>query len=159
MPASMAEQMLFQTRFFIMWTSYEDRLTAEKSEIFGKLFELSSSKYGFDSRSYISAVMTTPAIEDMIMNDERTEWCDAWFLSAVLNREISAYKGGEQFDAFTLWFMGYLYKYWMRTKKMRPADVYSILPVDVFLERFGFYHTQGWNYIIADAEHTRELLQ
>lgn len=134
-----------------MWNSYEERLTAEKSEIFGKLFELSASKYGYDSHAYIAAIMTTPSIEDMVMNDERTEWCDAWFLSAVLNREISVQKGGEQFDAFTLWFMGYLYKYWMRTKKMRPAEIYAILPVDIFWERFGFYHTQGWNYIIADA--------
>ena len=33
----------------------------------------------------------------------------------------------------------------------KPCQVYKILPIETLEERFDFYHTQGWDFIIQDA--------
>lgn len=131
--------------------AYKQRLTNEKCEIFGKMLALSAEKYHFDSLSYIERLMTDKRFEDILMVDERTEWCDEYFLSSVIN-DMYPFETGNVLDPYMLWFIGYTYKYWMRTRNLTPKTVYDILPIRTFIERFGFYHTQGWEYIIADAQ-------
>lgn len=128
-------------------------LIEEKSDIFGKMFQISATKFHYSSLDFIHQVMMTenPECIDMIMFDERTEWCDEYFLIAVLKDFCEFKEGGESLDPFTLWFIGYTYKYWMRTRNREPRDVFKILPVELFLERFAFYHTQSWEYVIQDA--------
>lgn len=135
-----------------MQEQYLKHLTDEKCDIFGKMFQISAAKFHYDSLDFIYQIMTTnnPEYIDMIMVDERTEWCDEYFLIAVL-RDFCKFKEGSVLDTFVLWFIGYTYKYWMRTRNMKPNEVYTILPVEVFLERFEFYHTQDWEYIVQDA--------
>lgn len=128
---------------------YEKHLLDEKCDIFGGLFRWSAVN-GLDSLLFIREVMTNPKLENLVYYDEVTEWCDEWFLLGALDRLVP-FKKGKVIDDFALWFMGYTYKYWMRTRKTKPKDVYKILPVELFLERFGFYHTQDWEYIVQNA--------
>lgn len=128
---------------------YFKRLTNEKSNILGKTFER-STLLGLDSRKFVKILMTEPKLLDMLYNDERTEWCDECFLLSVFC-EIYPFEKGETLDKFTMWYLGYLYKYWMRTRKANPNYIYKLLPIDKFLNCFDFYHTQDWDYVIEDV--------
>ena len=131
-----------------MIMDYEMHLTDEKSEILGRAFVL-SAKEGYESKEFVKAVMSSPKIEFFINVDESADWCDEWFLFANFE-QCYKFKKGKTIEEYELWFMGYLYKYWMRTRHMKAKDVYKILPFEEFHNRFGFYHTQGWDYIIED---------
>lgn len=131
------------------WVSYDEWLKSEKSDIFGKMFSRSVD-FGYNSCDFVKELMTNPELEDMVFYDERTEWCDECFLLRVFENMFT-FKKGETLDKYLMWFLGYLYKYWMRSKNMKPKEVYKILPVEEYLKRYAFYHTQGWYYIINDA--------
>lgn len=135
-------------------SSYENELRDLKADIFGECFVL-SMKEGYDSEYFINTVMTSRKLEcagDLIYDDERQEWsCGIELLHNIVRRE-SLVKSSNLYDEYMLWFMGYLYKYWMRTTKERPAEILEQLPVRNFYKSFGHYHTQGWLYIIRDAK-------
>ena len=129
--------------------SFEEAQFREKSEIFGRLFMFSIEK-GYDSELFVKQLMTDSDYTDMLVFDNRFEWSDDHVLMAYLE-DIKPFKVGDRHeDQFTMWFMGYLYKYWIATRKMLPSEVYKILPFESFIAKFPFYHTQGWLYIIEN---------
>jgi hypothetical protein len=53
-----------------------------------------------------------------------------------------------------LWYGGYLYKYWIDYKDLKPEELYTILnilPWNEYIKGFAFYHTQDWRYVVEDA--------
>ena len=129
-------------------------LTNEKSSILAKAFELSVKK-GYDSKKFVEDIMLGEDVEYIMVDDEVPDWCDGYFLLSTFEM-VHKFKKGRTVDPYKMWFLGYLYRYWMRVKNIGSKEVYSILPFDKYLERFEFYHTQGWNYIIQDATERKE---
>lgn len=139
---------------------YNAMLLAEKSNIFGNLFKRAVSYGGYNIRKFTKQLMTNKIYENLLMLDERFEWADECVLLDYLDRKKSfkSCKGVvEEFDEFELWFIGHLYKYWMRAYDKTPSYVYCRLPFDDFHNRFSFYHTQGEEYIIQDTEKRHKL--
>ena len=133
---------------------YDLKLLNQKSRIFGKLFERAVSYGNYNIRRFVKQLMTDKAYEHLLMVDERFEWADECVLLDYLERKKSFNKCKgvvEDFDFYELRFIGHLYKYWIRKYNVTPSYVYGILPFDKFHDRFGFYHTQGEEYIIQDA--------
>ena len=130
--------------------SFEQKQIDRKCRVFGELFKRSAI-LGYDSQLFIEQIMTTPEYNDLIQLDEGQEWCDECFLMKCFEDIKPFKKGNKYLDEFTLWFMGYLYKYWMITKHKSPQEVYKVLNFRNFLLSFSFYHTQNWDYIINDA--------
>lgn len=129
--------------------SYFWELTNEKSSILAKVFEL-SVKEGYSSKKFVEAVMTNEKLAYLINEDNVPDWCDGYFLIATFSSEY-AFEKGKTISKDKMWFLGYLYKYWMKSQGMPAKEVYKILPYDRYLSMYDFYHTQGWNYIIQDA--------
>ena len=134
--------------------NYEIRLLESKSKIFGMLFEYVVFNKGYNIRKFVKQLMTNKVYEDLLMIDERFEWADECVLLSYLEHVKSFKKCAgivEEFDAYELRFIGRVYKYWMRKYNKKPREVYKILPFDKFHNNFGFWHTQGDEYIIQDA--------
>lgn len=123
-----------------------------KCNMFGKMFARSRND-GYDSFRFIKEVMNNERLEEIIfMRDDSQNWCDNRFLYDTIKEEIGdKFVKGPVLDEYELWFMGYLYKYWINNYFTRRQTVYKLLPPEKFDRRFGFYHTQGWDYIIHDV--------
>ena len=124
-----------------------------KCEIFGTAFKLSSVRYKYDSEHFVKTVMTDKSLDWLFTNDDCQEWCDGYFLMSVLDYREN-FKSGVCADEYLMWWLGYLYKYWMKTRGTSRKEIYKILPFKRFVATFGFYHTQGWDYVIDDAIRT-----
>lgn len=129
--------------------SGEELIKDRKCKIFAELFRLSAKK-GYDSLDFVKKVMTDKTLDWLFAVDDCQEWCDEAFLMSVMERQID-FKKGEILDDYLLWFAGYLYKYWMLKYSLDRRIIYKILPLKRLNASFGFYHTQGWDYVINDA--------
>lgn len=134
---------------------YFTETTLEKCDIFADLFVLSVER-GLASISFVTELMTNPVYKFWVTTDESQEWCDEYFLLQVFEN-IKPFKKGGVANSFDMWFMGYTYKYWMRTRKMSPKRIFKILPVEWFLARMGKYHTEDYDYVIDDAIKYRKI--
>lgn len=123
-----------------------------KCNVFGKML-MKSIKDGYDSIQFIKEVMTNQNIAmSVFMCDDSQNWCDATFLYDTIVREMQAdIPKGETWPEYELWFIGYLYKYWINTRKALRKEILAMMPPELFHTRFGFYHTQGWDFIINEA--------
>ena len=129
--------------------NYFWELTNEKSNILAKVFEL-SVKNGYSSEEFVETIMCNEKLAYLINEDNVPDWSDGYFLIATFSSEYS-FKKGKTISKDKMWFLGYLYKYWMRSRSMSAKEVYGILPFKRYLAMYDFYHTQGWEYIIQDA--------
>ena len=57
---------------------------------------------------------------------------------------------GNALDEYVMYSYGYLLKYWLDIHKVEPRLIVKILPLERFNAKFGFYHTQGDEYIIEN---------
>ena len=121
-----------------------------KCNIMGRAFEFSVNYYHYDSASLVKKVMTDKRVEYLFEIDDCQDWCDGAFLMSILSYKLKPIKG-ECADPYAMWFLGYLYKYWMKTRGTSCREIYKILPFERFMANFEFYHTQGWEYIIENA--------
>lgn len=119
----------------------------------GVAFKLSSVQYNYDSEYFVKTVMTSKNLDWLFEDDECQEWCDGHFLMNVLDY-YENFKSGKCADEYLMWWLGYLYKYWMSTRGTSRQEIYKILPFNRFVASFGFYHTQGWDYVIDEAIRT-----
>lgn len=134
-------------------TKLEEKRLHHISNVFSTAFE-SSVYNNCDSYDFARKVMTTKEIDWLFGNDDVQDWCDGWFLFSVFEHELGAFKKGTTLDKYVMKFAGYLYKYWMNTRHTDRYQIYEVLPLERLVATFGFYHTQGWDYIINDAVKT-----
>lgn len=86
----------------------------------------------------------------MLLTDERMiEYSDQHFMYTGIMRELQ-FKRGKSYDADVLYYAGYLYKYWISTRAAYPQRVWEIAPLKLIAEHYEFYHTQSFDYVIAD---------
>lgn len=127
-----------------------------KSKTFGGVLA-NSVKDGYDSRLFVERLMTDKIFIPLLTMRQGQEWCDDAFLYYHIVHNFEGFKKGQTDDPYFLWFIGYTYKYWMITRKMKPIQVYKILDYDKFRNAFPFYHTQDWDFIINDATNAYKL--
>lgn len=135
-------------------TNLEKRQLNFKCRVFGQMFQRAVHYGNYNIRKFVKQLMTDKVYEDLLMIDERFEWADECVLLSYLEntKSFNKCKGiVEEFDDYELKFIGHLYKYWMRTRNTKPSEVYKLLPFDKFHNNFGFYHTQGEEFIINDV--------
>lgn len=114
----------------------------------GKLF-IWSAKEGVDSDDFCYKFMNSKRGE-MILNDDLVcEYCGESFMFSGLAREIE-FKKGTFYNGDVLYFTGFLYKYWASTRGSSAKEIYALAPISLIAERYEFYHTQGWDYVIDD---------
>ena len=120
------------------------------ADTIGKCFEM-SVKENYDSLKYASEFMNSEWGSELLTEERIKEYTSLpyMFEKSKKNLDISE---GKTCDPYMMWMYGYLVKYWVGTRNISPKTVWKMLPLDKFDNLFGFYHTQGWDYIINDVE-------
>ena len=78
----------------------------------GKLFELSGT-VGYESESFAKAFMTTDVAADMDKDFNHIQWAGkSYILSRMEDECKERLKKGQVYDTETLYWMGYIYRYW-----------------------------------------------
>lgn len=91
----------------------DQRLKYALSEMQGKLFELSGQR-GYDSERFIKAFMNSKIAEGLDSDFDYMQWAGKEY---ILERMLEEYpagcvQGGTVYDGETLFWAGYLYRYW-----------------------------------------------
>lgn len=126
--------------------NYEQRRIHDESVILANAFIWSVRK-GYDSELFIKTVMTSDWGISVMDGTNHAEWADELFLLSGFEHFVGLQKG-ECYSEVEMEFMGYLYKYWVETRKISSVEVYRIAPPRRIVLGYSFLHTQGYDYVI-----------
>ena len=110
----------------------------------GKLFELSGER-GYDSESFIKAFMTTDISKDMDKDFHHVQWAGKEYLMSRMEDENSnaINNNGLVFDNETLYWTGYIYRYWNIYTGESSKDIYKQAPAKTMQTVYLMYHTMS----------------
>ena len=92
----------------------------------GQLFEL-SSKYGYNSEAFIKAYMTSKVSMDMDKEFNHLQWAGKAYILSRIEDELSdkLIKDADVFDKETLYWIGYIYRYWHFYTGEKSKEIYK----------------------------------
>lgn len=110
----------------------------------GKLFEL-SGKRGYDSETFIRAFMTTDISKDMDKDFHHVQWAGKEYIMSRMEDENSdaITNNGIVFDNETLYWTGYIYRYWNIYTGESSKDIYKQAPAKTMQTVYLMYHTMS----------------
>ena len=110
----------------------------------GKLFELSGER-GYDSEAFIKAFMTTDISKDMDKDFHHVQWAGKEYIMSRMEDENSnaISNNGLVFDNETLYWTGYIYRYWNIYTGESSKDIYKQAPVKTMQTVYLMYHTMS----------------
>lgn len=110
----------------------------------GKLFELSGER-GYDSESFIKAFMTTDISKDMDKDFHHVQWAGKEYIMSRMEDENpdAIDSNGIVFDNETLYWTGYIYRYWNIYTGESSKDIYKQAPVKTMQTVYLMYHTMS----------------
>ena len=106
-----------------------------------------SGKNGYDSDNFCEQVLTSEYGIDVITGKKDREYYDYHYMLEGFEINLKL-KRGASYDADVLWFAGYLYKFWVTFRGGEPKQIWKIAPISLINRQYGFYHTQGFDYVI-----------
>ena len=110
----------------------------------GKLFELSGER-GYDSESFIKAFMTTDISKDMDKDFHHVQWAGKEYIMSRMEDENSAAisSTGIVFDNETLYWTGYIYRYWNIYTGESSKEIYKQASAKTMQTVYLMYHTMS----------------
>ena len=112
-------------------------------EMQAKLFVQSRAK-GYASEAFIKAFMNSNIAKDLDMPFHHMQWAGAHYLMSRMEEECSdALLSGECYDTETLYWTGYLYRYWHICKQESSRAIYKQAPAKTMRIVWLMYHTMS----------------
>lgn len=110
----------------------------------GKLFEMSASE-GFSSEAFIKTFMQSKTAADLDMVFNHMQWAGQGYILDRLKDENAdtLVKNDNLYDNETLYWSGYLYRYWHFYTGESSKDIYKQAPADVMRSMYLMYHTMS----------------
>ena len=110
----------------------------------GKLFELSGER-GYDSETFIKAFMTTDISKDMDKDFHHVQWAGKEYIMSRMKDENSnaIRNNGIVFDNETLYWTGYIYRYWNIYTGESSKNIYKQAPAKTMQTVYLMYHTMS----------------
>ena len=117
-----------------------DSLESSLCQMQGHLFELSAEK-GYDSEAFVKAFMNSCIAEDLDKTFNHTQWAgEEYLLSRLAEEHPEAIRKGTLYDAETLYWSGYLYRYWHFYTGESSKAVYKQAPITIMKQVYLPYH-------------------
>ena len=108
----------------------------------GQLFVLSAKK-GYDSQAFAKAFMTTEVAADMDKAFHHVQSSQAPVLFCIEDEHSELLSKGETFDTETLYWMGYIYRYWNFYTGESSKEIYKQAPAKTMQIVYLMYHTMS----------------
>ena len=110
----------------------------------GKLFELSGER-GYDSETFIKSFMTTAISKDMDKDFHHVQWAGKEYIMSRIEEENAnaISNNGIVFDNETLYWTGYIYRYWNIYTGESSKDIYKQAPAKIMQTVYLMYHTMS----------------
>lgn len=126
-----------------------DSLQLQFCDIQGRLFEL-SAKEGYDSEAFIDTFMNSPTAAHFDLPYSRTQWMgEEYLLEEIVNDSDGLPRGGELFNIETLYWTGYVYRYWHLLTDESSASIYAIADAQTMRRIYPGFHTLDVEEAIA----------
>ena len=131
-----------------------DSLEISLCQMQGHLFELSAEK-GYDSEAFVKAFMSSGIAEDLDKTFNHTQWAgEEYLLSRLSEERPDATKPGAVFDAETLYWTGYLYRFWHYYTGETSKELYRQAPITVMKQVYLPYHAMSIEMAIDRLKET-----
>lgn len=112
-------------------------------EMQAQLFVQSQEK-GFASESFIKAFMNSGVAEDLDMPFHHMQWAGTHYLMSRLEEEhADELAEGECYDTETLYWTGYLYRYWHIYTGESSREILKQAPAKTMRIVYLMYHTMS----------------
>ena len=110
----------------------------------GKLFELSGER-GYDSETFIKSFMTTAISKDMDKDFHHVQWAGKEYIMSRIEEENAnaISNNGIVFDNETLYWTGYIYRYWNIYTGESSKNIYKQAPAKTMQTVYLMYHTMS----------------
>ena len=110
----------------------------------GKLFELSASE-GYSSEAFIKTFMQSKTAADLDMVFNHMQWAGQGYIIDRLKEEnvSTLVKDDTLYDNETLYWSGYLYRYWHFYTGESSKEIYKQAPANVMRSMYLIYHTMS----------------
>lgn len=111
-------------------------------EMQGKLFEMSGCE-GYDSELFIKTFMNSDVAEGLDSDFDYSQWAGKEYLMERLKEEYpEGFKKTEKvFDGESLYWVGYLYRYWNFYTEESSKSIYKIANAKTMDAMYLGYHT------------------
>ena len=110
----------------------------------GQLFELSGQR-GVASEAFIKAFMTSEIAKNMDSEFHHVQWAGKEYIYSRMGDECKDALSvpGEAFDKETLYWMGYIYRYWNFYTGESSKEIYRQAPAKTMRVVYLMYHTMS----------------
>lgn len=128
-----------------------DGIQLKLCDIQGRLFELSGTK-GYDSAAFIKAFMTSEVAKGLDSKYNRLQWAGEEYLLAEVIDSAKLTLGGKVYDRETLFWSGYLYRFWHFTTGEDSREIYKQAPAETMNRNWLIFHTLAPEVAIEDLK-------
>lgn len=112
-------------------------------EMQAQLF-VQSGERDHGSETFIKAFMTSDIAKDLDKPFDHTQWAGAAYLLSRMEDECAgALTSGEIYDAETLYWAGYIYRYWHIYTGEKSRDIYKQASAKTMRIVYLMYHTMS----------------
>ena len=110
----------------------------------GQLFELSGER-SIASEAFIKAFMTSQVSADMDKDFHHVQWAGKAYILSRMEEELAEQltKDGEIYDKETLYWAGYIYRYWRFYTGESSREIYKQAPAKTMKVVYLMYHTMS----------------
>ena len=110
----------------------------------GKLFEMSASE-GYSSEAFIKTFMQSKTAADLDMVFNHMQWAGQGYIIDRLKEENGStlVKDATLYDNETLYWSGYLYRYWHFYTGESSKEIHKQAPANVMRSMYLIYHTMS----------------
>ena len=110
----------------------------------GQLFELAAER-GYSSEAFIKAFMTSQVSADMDKEFHHVQWAGKAYILSRMEDELADQltKDSEIYDKETLYWAGYIYRYWSFYTGESSREIYKQAPAKTMKVVYLMYHTMS----------------
>ena len=119
----------------------------------GQLFELAAER-GYSSEAFIKAFMTSQVSADMDKEFHHVQWAGKAYILSRIEDELADQltKDGEIYDKETLYWAGYLYRFWHFATGEDSKEIYRQAPAETMSRNWLIFHTLAPEVAIEDLK-------
>ena len=112
----------------------------KECDIQGRLFKL-SVKNGYDSKEFIKSFMNSETARQLDSDYNFLQWAGEEYILDQLTEEKEIMQNGNTYDINTMYWIGYIYRYWHYHYNETSKNIYKQADEEVMKRNYFVFHT------------------